>query len=316
VTVRFCRRLSVAAAPDATVRFRVPRGFSLDVAYADRNLLFLWKGKPGRAADPDLVVTVTRYATPVEDVADGLRRQREAYQGRSDRILRVCEAVRLGKVEAGKVEVVDDLEGRADVTYFRAIGGSVWIAGYRRAPGLDVKAVDAAARAVAASLEVRSARASADAEWIEARASGFAFRPPKGWERQDLFGQHVFFAPGEGDRPRIAVAADGAQGAAWGSARKRASMRQAGLRTMYRPFQAITLKPLALAGVKGLRLDWRGFLPAKEAWVRGAHLFLPKGKGGAEFSLIVPEEGASFGDWEVDVLATAAAVRWLPKKDK
>lgn len=312
---RWCRRLSVAAAPGASVRFRIPRGFALDVAYADRNLLFLWKGKPRLQGDPDLVVTVTRYATGVEDVADGLRRQAEAYRTRTDRTLKACEKVRLGKVEAGRVEVVDVLDGRSDVTYFRAIGGSVWITGYRRRSGAEAKGIDAAARAVVASLEVRRAAPAAEGDWIEVAAAGFAFRPPKGWERQDLFGQHVFFAPGEGYRPRIAVAAEGARRAAWGTARKRAALRQTGLRSMYRPFQALSLKPLALAGVRGLRLDWRGFLPAKEAWVRAAHLFLPKGKAGAEFSLIVPEDGASFGDWEVDVLATAAGVRWL-KKDK
>ena len=86
------------------MRFRVPRGFTFDVTYADRNLLFLWKGKPGKAADPDLVVTVTRYATPVKDVADGLRRQREAYKSRTDRILKACDYNICGKlVYAGLV---------------------------------------------------------------------------------------------------------------------------------------------------------------------------------------------------------------------
>jgi hypothetical protein len=316
VVGRFCRRLWIGIQDLAVgghaggvarlrIRFRVPKGFTLDERLAELRLIGLFKGKR-RKGRPDLLLSVMRYPEPVRTIEQAAALHGD--RAREGRRVVSSGVVRVGGGDLARQEILDELEGTVTVTLARPLEGLVWgCGGESREITLET-----AAATVLNTLEAEAGEGEARSDgWIEVRSHGYALKPPAGWERMDMAGQVLLFAPGTGFRPRVSFDSPDPEADDWEPAKERLEAWPDHLALIHGNVRAERPRPFKAGGKSGYRLDFRAFLKRKEADIRGRLFLIPVGRRGLEAQYLALDDD-TYEASLLPVLAMLRDVRWLP----
>ncbi|MBX9789187.1 MAG: hypothetical protein K2Y37_09760 [Pirellulales bacterium] len=264
---------------------------------------------------PEILVVVRPFYTAGQSLLGWLADQRDATPTPGRSVVQ-CRPREVAGVECGFVEVIDEREQRRDVSYVRAVAGWQLVAGFRLAIGQrGRRTLDAAAREVIASAELQAPPFDPDAADATGRVSiytsGFSIKLPAKWERQDLFGQVIVYAPGTGFRARINFTANSDDETDWESPDEPIEGMRTALPLLNDRVRLQKPKRIMVAGQRGWRLDWRGVLKRNELPVRGIQIAVPHNGRGAAIAYTAAT--ADFPRHEPVLLRMLKSIRW-PKK--
>lgn len=287
---------SIRASSRQSLRFAVPPGFLAAPAPFDRCTVELRReGNDG--GSPELLLVRMPREQIGATLSATLERQRASATANPIRQLRFGRRARVGGLACGLIEVYDRGEKLHDVTYLRLLGDSAILCGYRYRSVARRKELDAAARVVLRTIEASNQAVATRTEPSFAmRKAGFFMPLPAGWERQDLFGQMLAFAPGTGFRPRICVSLH--------TAREDCDAEGAGDREALNALQA-TQRQLCSrtrfnqprrqkhAAGRSIAYEWSGTLIRSGARIRGRVVILSTLRGRA-LVMYQAQSGADF----------------------